>query len=162
MTKKDKQAKVNKLFKEHVNENKIIMTENGQCFFSPNDAQSYHDQMGFEQDPEVFFREGVEIKDDSDLEKALDQAEKSLSEKTSVLKQAEEALSADVEVDQSTPEIVAEIIQLKEKLTLSQKDNERLQGELTNMTEAFEALKESVEPEKPKSDAKAKTDSKKA
>ena len=175
MKKENFQDKANKILLANPEQSKVIIVENGQCFFSEVDASNYHSKMKFEKDPEVFFREGDQPEDDLDLQEALQQSKSDKEDLEELVAQITDALDPEVEisVNQETPEQVADIVKLREALQSETEKNEELQGELEtekqksqDLQQELDALKQAnqnkVEPENKKEDAKTKTDNKKA
>lgn len=155
---KDKAAKI---LADHPEENKVIIVENGQCFFNDKAAQDYHDKSGFETEPKVFFREGFEPEDDSDLAEAYEQVQQENEDLKKLVEQINEALDPDVAitVDKDTPEEVANIVQLREALDAETETNKNLQE---NLAALKEAIKDNQETDNKQENAKTKTNSKKA
>lgn len=159
---KDKfQKKADNILAEHPEESKVIIVENGQCFFNEQAAQNYHDTMKFEKDLEVFFRDGIEPEDDSDLAEAYEKVQQENGDLKELIEKIREALSSEetITVDMDTPEEVTNIVQLREALDAEIEANNNLQE---NLSALKEAVKTDQETEKKKEDAKTKTDSKKA
>jgi hypothetical protein len=116
--KKKFQEKANALFEKYPNENKVIITENGQCFFDEKAAQDYHTKKWFDKDPEIFFREGHEDEDDSDLQEALHNAQLVNSDLTAVIDEVASVADLDHEYEPAnfdTNETVTAVIALREK-----------------------------------------------
>lgn len=112
------QKKANALFEQYPAEKKVIITENGQCFFDENAAKNYHDLKGFDSDPETFFREGFEDEDDSDLEEAFENAKMAKLELTAIVEEI--GIVADLEqtydpATADTDETLTSVIALREK-----------------------------------------------
>ena len=178
--KKKFQEKANALFEKYPEANKIFISENGQCFFDEKAAKDYHDLRGFDKMPEVFFREGFEDEDDSDLQEALHNSE--LARKT--LEAIIEDIVAVCDLDQEyepanadTDETVTAVISLREKyaekyrllteanteierLSNIEQDNENLKKQLEAANKQIEALSKTPNP-KTRKDA-SQTDSTKA
>ena len=175
MSNKNKfQEKANALFEKHPDENKIIIVENGQCFFDETIAKDYHELKGFEKDPETFFREGFEDEDDSDLQEALQNAELKKLELQSVIDEI--IIVADLEQEYEpagvdTNETVTSVISLREKY--ASKENELIEAnakleeldtlktENDQLKAQLETLNKEINNAKTNKDA-SKTDSKKA
>ncbi len=112
------QQKANALFEQYPEINKVFISENGQCFFDERAARNYHHLRGFEHDPQVFFRDGAQDEDDSDLETALHTAQ--LERKALAATIEEIAAVCDLDhdyepADADTDETVTAVISLREK-----------------------------------------------
>ena len=160
------QQKANALFQQFPEAGKIFISENGQCFFEEKAAKDYHDLKGFSHEPEVFFREGFEDPDDSDLQGALQNSE--LARRT--LAEIIEEVTAVCDLDQDyepanagTDDTVTAVISLREKYTekdrllteantelerLSnmEEDNKNLQQQLDDLTKQVELLNKNTTP----------------
>lgn len=160
------QEKANALFEKYPEANKIFISENGQCFFEEKAAKDYHGLRGFESQPEVFFREGFEDEDDSDLQAALHNSE--LARK--VLEGIIEDVAAVCDLDQDyepanadTDETVTAVISLREKyaekdrlltemgvrleeLSNAAAENENLKQQLEAANQQMEALNKTTIP----------------
>src|SRR5690606_6309306 len=161
MAKDNFKKKADKLLSKHPGENKVIIVENGQCFFNEKAAREYSDKMKFEQEPKTFFREGVEPEDDSDLAEAYESLKEEKDLQDLLIEQIRQALDPEqtVTVDKDTPEEVSDIVQMREALQEVVEINNSLQEELTALKEAKENQEE---PVKKQDNAKTKTNSKKA
>lgn len=178
MSKKEFQKKANSLFEAYPEQNKVVISENGQCFFDENSAKAYHEQMGFESEPETFFREGYGDEDDQDLQEALHNATLEKSELSAIIEEVENVANLDEEYEPATAdtdETVVAVIALREKYTLAvqenasvvekfaqaQTENETLKSDLDEAVKENKALKEQLKNLKTTKDA-TKTDSKEA
>lgn len=161
MAKDNFKKKAKNLLSEHPGENKVIIVENGQCFFNEKAAQEYSDKMKFEQEPQTFFREGAEPEDDSDLQTAYESLKEEKDLQDLLIEQIRQALDPEqaITVGKDTPEEVSDIIKLREALETEIEDKTNLQEELTALKEAKESQ---GEPVNKKDNAKTKTNSKKA
>ncbi|UCA61667.1 hypothetical protein KB553_09045 [Chryseobacterium rhizoplanae] len=149
--KKKFQEKANALFEKYPEANKIFISENGQCFFDEKAAKDYHDLRGFENQPEVFFREGTQDEDDSDLQEALHNSQLARKALEGII----EDIAAVCDLDQDyepanadTDETVTSVISLREKYA----EKDRLLTEmgtelekLSNVATENENLKQQVE-----------------
>lgn len=161
MKKEEFQDKANRILLNHPEEKKVIIVENGQCFFNEADAQNYHHNMKFESEPQTFFREGGDNNDDLDLEEAYEKVLQENEALKHLVEQINEALSSEetVTVDAHTPEEVANIVQLREALDAEIEKNKNLEENFNSLKEAVKVEQESQNKNE---DAKTKTDSKKA
>ena len=112
------------ILKNYPEQNKVIVTQDGQAFFSDLDASHHQKRNGFDSEPEVFFREGFEPEDTKELEEDLwltKQANETLADaiKEVILATDLEA-KLPYEVNGQTPEVVAKVVLLREKLESSQ------------------------------------------
>lgn len=178
--KKKFQEKANVLFEKYPEANKIFISENGQCFFEEKAAKDYHDLRGFENEPEVFFREGFEDEDDSDLQEALHHSELARKALEGIIEDVAAVCDLDGDYEPAnadTDETVTAVISLREKyaekdrlltemdaeverLSQVEKDNENLKGQLEAANKQIEALNKTPTT-KTKKDA-SQTDSTKA
>lgn len=116
--KKKFQEKANALFEKYPTENKVFITENGQCFFEEQAAKEYHTKKWFDKDPETFFREGFEDEDDTDLQEALHTAKLEVSELSAVIEEIVGVADLDQDYEPAnfdTNETVTAVIKLREK-----------------------------------------------
>lgn len=116
--KKKFQEKANALLEKYPNENKVFITENGQCFFDDKAAKDYHESKGFDKDPETFFREGFEDDDDTDVQEALHTAKLAVTELTAVIEEMVGVADLDQEYEPATFDTndnVTAVIKLREK-----------------------------------------------
>lgn len=178
--KKKFQEKANALFEKYPQANKIFISENGQCFFEEKAAKDYHNLRGFENEPEVFFREGFEDEDDSDLQEALHNSELARKALEGIIEDVAAVCDLDQDYEPAnadTDETVTAVISLREKYAEKdrlltemgaeverrsqvEKDNENLKGQLEAANKQIEALNKTPTP-KTKKDA-SQTDSTKA
>lgn len=178
--KKKFQEKANALFEKYPQANKIFISENGQCFFEEKAAKDYHNLRGFENQPEVFFREGFEDEDDSDLQEALHHSELARKALEGIIEDVAAVCDLDGDYEPAnadTDETVTAVISLREKyaekdrlltemgveverLSQVEKDNENLKGQLEAANKQIEALNKTPTT-KTKKDA-SQTDSTKA
>jgi hypothetical protein len=145
------QDKANALFEKYPDVNKIFISENGQCFFDEKAAKEYHDLKGFETKPEIFFREGFEDPDDSDVHEALHNTELEKIALTGIV----EEIAAICDLDQDyepanadTNETVTAVIMLREKYAGSQQKLTELGAELeklSGMAQEKEELQKELE-----------------
>lgn len=178
--KKKFQEKANALFEKYPEANKIFISENGQCFFEEKAAKDYHNLRGVENEPEVFFREGFEDEDDSDLQEALHNSELARKAFEGIIEDVAAVCDLDQDYEPAnadTDETVTAVISLREKyaekdrfltemgaeverLSNVEKDNENLKGQLEAANKQIEALNKTPTT-KTKKDA-SQTDSTKA
>lgn len=126
---KNFQKKANTLFLQYPNENKVYISENGQCFFDEKAAKNYHEVKGFETEPEVFFREGFEDEDDTDVQEALHKSELERLNQAATLEEIAAVCDLDQEytpANAETDETLTAVISLREKL--AGKDQELIQA----------------------------------
>lgn len=141
------QKKADALFIQYPDIHKIFISENGQCFFDEKSSKDYHDLKGFDKSPEVFFREGHQDEDDSDLPEALQQSElKRLALETLI-----EEITAVCDLDQDyepvnpdTDEALTGVIALREKLALAQNSLTEANAELEKLS-GLQEEKENLE-----------------
>lgn len=149
--KKKFQEKANALFLQYPTENKVFISENGQCFFDEKAAKDYHELKGFETDPQVFFREGFEDEDDSDLQEALHKSELERLNQRSTLEEIEAVCDLDQEytpANADTDPVLTAVIALREKL--HGKDQELIQAnaeleKLSTVSEENASLQEQLD-----------------
>lgn len=149
--KKKFQEKANALFEKYPEANKIFISENGQCFFDEKAAKDYHDLRGFENQPEVFFREGFEDEDDSDLQEALHNSELARKALEGIIEDVAAVCDLDQDYEPAnadTDETVTAVISLREKYA----EKDRLLTEmgtelekLSNVAAENENLKQQLE-----------------
>jgi hypothetical protein len=111
------------ILKDYPKCNKVIVTEDGQAFFVDLDATRHHQRNGFKKEPEVFFREGFEPEDTKELEEDLQitkEANATLGDAIKLVILATDLEADAPEVDGQTPEVVAKVVGLREKLETSQ------------------------------------------
>ncbi|WP_086984820.1 hypothetical protein [Elizabethkingia miricola] len=178
MSKKEFQKKAKALLEAYPEQNKVVISENGQCFFDEIAAKAYHENMGFESEPETFFREGYGDEDDQDLQEALHNATLEKSLLSGVIDEVLSVANLDEEYEpatKDTDETVIAVIALREKYTLAvqenasvveklstaQTENETLKSSLEEAVKENKALKEQLKNLKTTKDA-TKTDSKEA
>lgn len=178
--KKKFQEKANTLFEVYPEVSKIFISENGQCFFDEKAAKDYHNLRGFELEPEVFFREGFEDQDDSDLQEALHNTELARKTLAGIIEEVAGVCDLDKDYEPAnsqTDETVTAVISLREKyaekdrllteantelekLSKVGEDNENLQKQLEAANKQIEAFNKTPNP-KTRRDA-SQTDSTKA
>lgn len=113
----------NEILKDYPESNKVIVTEDGQAFFVDLDATRHHQRNGFKKEPKVFFREGFEPEDTKELEEDLQitkEANATLGDAIKLVILATDLEADAPEVDGQTPEVVAKVVGLREKLETSQ------------------------------------------
>ena len=111
------------ILKNYPEQNKLIVTQDGQAFFSDLDASHHQKRNGFDSEPEEFFREGFEPEDTKELEEDLQLTKDANATLEQAIKQviATTNLEADApEVDGQTPDVVAKVVGLREKLESSE------------------------------------------
>ncbi|KFF13113.1 hypothetical protein IW15_10140 [Chryseobacterium soli] len=149
--KKKFQEKANALFEKYPQENKIFISENGQCFFDEKASKDYHGLKEFDSEPEVFFREGFEDEDDSDLQETLHQSELARMALTGIVEEI--AIVCDLDQDYEpanteTDETLTSVIILREKYVITQKQlteaNAKLE-ELSGLAAENENLQQQLE-----------------
>ena len=145
------QQKANALFEQYPEVSKVFISENGQCFFDEKAAKDYHHLRDFDLDPEIFFRDGIQDEDDSDLQEALHKTELKLKIMTATFEDI--AAVCDLEhdyepADADTDETVTAVITLREKYA----EKDRLLSEahielekFSNAEEENENLKKELE-----------------
>ncbi|WP_312399498.1 hypothetical protein [Chryseobacterium sp.] len=181
MSKNKNQKLANQIFEAHPEQNKVFISENGQAFFDENAVKQYHSKMGFEEDPEVFFREGVEDEDDSSFLEAYSKSEAAknlLEARLDTIYQITD-LEQDYEpVNADTDEIVTAVVSLREKYQYSQdlllqsnaeverlsniqEEKETLSKELDSALKQIASLSKTT-PKKQTTDVKSETESNQA
>lgn len=152
MKKQSLEQRANALLKAYPTQEKVFFTEDEQAFFVEEDAQAHHSAMEFETEIQVFFREGYEVEDTTNLQAAYEEAVMANEHKDLELDKVAGAIDLEKEVpkvDKNTSEVVTAVIAFREKYEQLVQENQSLATEL-------ETLKT------PKEDAKTKTNSKKA
>ncbi len=139
--KKEFQKKANALLEKHPEEKKVIIVENGISFFDEGAAKEYHKNMKFDSDPEVFFRDGYEDEDDSDLQESLHNATLKNQSLEAVLEEV--ATVADLEseyepVTAETNETVTLVIIIREKLAETEQKLIEANTQLENLQKVSE------------------------
>lgn len=146
------QKRADGLFKEYPEQDRVFFTQDEQAFFSKNAADAHQIEQGFENEVQVFFREGIAPTDTQDLQEAYEQAVEAAEAKDTLLNQIENAADLEIpvpQVERDTHEVVTKVIQLREKYEQVALENDTLKKELEELKTV------------PK-DGEAKTDSKKA
>lgn len=158
--KKKFQEKANALFEKYPEANTIFISENGQCFFEEKAAKDYHDLRGFDNDPEVFFREGTQDEDDSDVQEALHNSQLARKALEGIIEDVAAVCDLDQDYEPAnadTDETVTAVISLREKyaekdrlltemgteverLSQVEKDNENLKQQLEAVNKQMETL----------------------
>ena len=107
----------NAILEDNQEENVVFMTEDGQGFFDLTKATNHADNNEFDP-PEAFYRAGCEPDDTKALAEQLEFAmeeNETLSEVISKIEQAVDFTQDAPEVNQETNEVVASVVQLREK-----------------------------------------------
>lgn len=110
------------ILKDHPGENKVIITQDGQGFFNELAATQHHKRNSFKNEPEVFFREGFVPEDTKELEEDLLQTKETNANLEFAIKQVIDAADLDAEdpeVNGQTLQVVAVVVELREKLQSS-------------------------------------------
>lgn len=152
------QQKANALFEQYPEVSKVFISENGQCFFDEKAAKDYHHLRGFDLDPEIFFRDGIQDEDDQDIQEALHNAQLALKTLTATLEDIAAVCDLDHNyepADTDTDETLIAVISLREKyaekdrlLTESGTKLEKLskvEEENENLKKELEALNKQME-----------------
>lgn len=143
-----KQKTANKILAENPTENAVYITQDGQAFISRNKANNHSQSRKFDKDPEVFFREGFEPQDETELEATLENAVTENESLKTVVERVVRAtdLSEDVEeIDGDTPEAVVKVLQLREELATAQERAVKAESELKTRKDDNEKLVEGLE-----------------
>ncbi|WP_348814069.1 hypothetical protein [Flavobacterium maritimum] len=107
----------NKILQENPEENVVYMTEDGQAFFNPIQANNHANKNEFAE-PESFFREGFEPEDIKAIEEQLVFAMEENETLITIVGEIEQAVDFTKEAPEVTQEsnpVVAAVVQLREK-----------------------------------------------
>lgn len=139
MTKNEKLAK--ELLAKNTEENKVVITEDGQAFFSDVYAMRHHTDNGFEAEPQVFFREGYEGENVEGLEKALhlaEQAKTALEETLTAINIVADTEQEYEPATQETDDTLTAVIALRERYEQALAGNSELQSEIEKLKKQLE------------------------
>ena len=139
------QKLANKILAENPKENAVYITEDGQAFFSRIKANNHTASRKFEKDPEVFFRKGFEPTDEKELETSLADALEKLKNAEHFILDIVEASDLEKEpkaIDPETPDVVAQILQLRESLKEVQAESIKLANELEQAKKELQNMKD--------------------
>lgn len=138
-------------FKDYPEANEAHITQDGQAFFTKVSAQNHSTRMGFDEEPELFFRDGFEPEDTKGIQEELSLVKIENETLTGILAIVEEATDLTKvapEVDQETDSAIAAVVQLREKFIASDILLERI-GKATDYTnEIPEVTNETTDIEK--------------
>lgn len=114
----------------------VYITEDGQAFLTKLKAQNHSNYRKFKKEPEAFFREGFEPKDETELEQALEAAVTKTEEQATLLERISTACDLETpaeEVTDATPEPLVKVLELREVLQRTNDENESLLKELETL-----------------------------
>lgn len=149
------------LFKDHPEQNKAWITDDGQGFFKENYAKNNASDKGLE-DPEVFFREGYQVEGDQELEEILQEMEETVKDQEAIInkvidvsnveaEEAVEVLDTDHEAVKAVSELRAKYeanieqtnsfkLEIKEELDFNTAVIELIKNDTTKLADAIRAL----------------------